>query len=63
MSTAEESRPVVTIIEPATPITPEDEAKIQNGEHIDENENQNNPKQHNFSRAFGNMLRRSKRLM
>ena len=60
MSTAEESHPVVTIKEPATP---EDEAKIQNGEHIDENENQNNPKQHNFSRAFGNMLRRSKRLM
>ena len=51
----EENHHDVTIIEPAA-----EEAK-QNGEHI-ESENQN-PKQHNFSRAFGNMLRRSKRLM
>lgn len=58
MSTTEENHHV-TIIEPVTP----DEEKIQNGEHIVENESQNNPKQHNFSRAFGNMLRRSKRLM
>ena len=57
MSTAEENHPV-TIIEPAKTA---DGAKTQSSEHIVENEN--NPKQHNFSRAFGNMLRRSKRLM
>ena len=51
MSTAEQSH--VTIIEPAEEIKP-----------TNEGDDASQQKQHgNFSRAFGNMMRRSKRLM